>query len=108
MIPKEELKLKHDLIEFQHDMHGMYGYWNNNGYSHGFYNGIELMLALINGRTPELKETKEYIEDLLSLAEKRAIEMEACALQLEIQRIVNVDIRQNKPSSWSDFQELID
>lgn len=41
-----------DLVEAQ----GSHGTWNCNSYMHGMFNGMELMLAMLEDREPQFKD----------------------------------------------------
>lgn len=52
-------KLK-ELVEIQ----GQHGNWNYDEYMYGMYNGMELMLALVEEREPVYKEKpKQWLKD---------------------------------------------
>lgn len=42
---------------------GIDGNWNYDSYTLGMYNGMELMLSIVEGRSPEFKECED--EDFL-------------------------------------------
>jgi hypothetical protein len=48
----KKFKEGRDVLRVQ----GYDGNWNYDSYMHGMYNGMELMLSLIEGREPEFKE----------------------------------------------------
>lgn len=38
-----------------HEIQGKHGNWDYDQYMHGMYNGLELALAIVEGRDPEYK-----------------------------------------------------
>jgi hypothetical protein len=48
----EKLSKMVEMVEVQ----GQEGNWNYDPYMHGMYNGMELMLAMVEGREPAYKE----------------------------------------------------
>lgn len=49
-----------DLLRIQ----GTDGNWNYDAYMHGMYNGMEIVLATIEGREPSFRETPVFISDI--------------------------------------------
>lgn len=69
-----------ELLEIQ----GSEGNWNCNSYMHGFYNGIELSLSVIENRDPiyrdapekfidDAKKEKELLDDLVVIEENKEV-----------------------------------
>ena len=55
----EVVKMKEETLKSLKDLHelqGADGNWNHDPYMHGMYNGMELMLSVLEGRNPEFKE----------------------------------------------------
>lgn len=62
-IPTITSDIYHDLEHLVH-IQGQDGNWNYNSYMAGMFNGMELMLATLEGREPEYKDAPEHwLED---------------------------------------------
>jgi hypothetical protein len=54
-----------DDIRSVHEVQGRHGNWNYSPYMRGMFNGLELGLALIEGRPPRYRgEPEKYLCDL--------------------------------------------
>lgn len=70
----DDLKLKavKQLVQLQ----GAEGNWNYSNYMMGMYNGMELMLSILEEREPEYKETPEkFIADEVIATSEEDIEL---------------------------------
>ena len=52
---KDNIQKMKNVLEQQ----GQQGTWNYDPYMHGMYNGMELMMALVEGRDPDYREAPE-------------------------------------------------
>ncbi|MFA1821176.1 hypothetical protein ACDX78_13550 [Virgibacillus oceani] len=48
---EERLEEMREILKIQ----GYDGNWNHDPYMHGMYNGMEIMLAMVEGRSPEYR-----------------------------------------------------
>lgn len=72
--PKPLVKLK-EMLEVQ----GRNGTWNYDHYFHGMYNGMEVMLAVLEGREPVFREApKKWLskKEWVGLTDAEAMEIE--------------------------------
>ena len=52
---KDELEIARELVKIQ----GSNGNWDWDGYMHGMYNGMELILSIFEDRSPVFKEAPD-------------------------------------------------
>jgi hypothetical protein len=54
-----------ETIKNLRDLQGSNGNWNYDPYMHGMYNGMELILSVLEGRNPEFKDApKEWVSNI--------------------------------------------
>lgn len=69
-------KLLQDINELMR-IQGESGNWNYDSYMHGMYNGMELIVAMVENREPVFKDKpKKWVCDMIDLFEKEEAKYE--------------------------------
>ena len=67
----EKFKRENNVLNTQ----GKSGHWNYDPYNHGMFNGMELILSMIENREPNYRNPpKEWIKDKLDRASNKPIQ----------------------------------
>lgn len=70
-LPTLTTKIYEDLQTLMHTQ-GQSGNWNYDPYMHGMFNGMDLMLAILEDRDPEYRSAPKVWLDSISLVEAGA------------------------------------